>query len=74
MAAAPVSAINGDPRIWGSKGPHKTLDITRDAKFDVESNVMVHLSSNSSLGCVLGPFTAKVNVFVPPAYTTSLLP
>ena len=23
MAAAPVSAINGDPRIWGSKGTHK---------------------------------------------------
>ena len=22
MAAAPVSAINGDPRIWGSKGSH----------------------------------------------------
>ena len=40
-------------------------------KFDVESNGVVYLSSNSSLGRVLGPLTAKMNVFVPPAHATS---
>ena len=43
----------------------------RRAKFDVESNGMVYSSSNSSLGRVLGPFTAKLNVFVRPAHATS---
>ena len=28
MAAAPVSAINGDPRIWGSRWTHKALAAT----------------------------------------------
>ena len=46
-------------------------DITLDAKFDVESNGMVYSSSNLSLGRVLGPLTAKMNVFVRPAHATS---
>ena len=28
MAAAPVSAINGDPRIWGSKGTHNIFSVS----------------------------------------------
>ena len=39
--------------------------IRLDAKFDVETNGMVYSSSNSSLGHVLGPLTAKMNVFCP---------
>ena len=51
---------------------YKPQEITLDPKFDVESNGMVYLSSSSSLGHDTGPLTAKVNVFVPPAHTTSL--
>ena len=48
-----------------------TQEITLDPKFDVESNGMVYLSSVWSLGCYITHYTAKVNIFVPPAHATS---